>query len=104
MDKFIIHGGKKLSGRVVISGAKNSALALMPATLLNSGINTINNTPEVNDIYTMIELLQQLGVSSEFANNKLILDTTNIFSQVAPYEHVKKMRASVYVLGPLLAR
>lgn len=104
MDKFIIHGGKKLSGRVVISGAKNSALALMPATLLNSGINTINNTPEVNDIYTMIELLQQLGVSSEFADNKLILDTTNIFSQVAPYEHVKKMRASVYVLGPLLAR
>lgn len=104
MDKFIIHGGKKLSGRVTVSGAKNSALVLMPATLLNSGLNQIDNTPEVNDIYTMIELLNQLGVESKFKNHKLELDTSNITSQTAPYEHVKKMRASVYVLGPLLAR
>ncbi len=104
MDKFIIHGGKKLSGSVAVSGAKNSSLVLMPATLLASGKNIIYNTPEVNDIYTMIKLLNQLGVKSEFENHKLILDTTNISSQVAPYEHVKKMRASIYVLGPLLAR
>lgn len=104
MDKFIIHGGKSLSGNVKVSGAKNSALALMPATLLNSGINVIENTPEVNDIYTMIKLLQQLGVKSEFSNHKLILDSSNISNQIAPYEYVKKMRASVYVLGPLLTR
>lgn len=104
MDKFIIHGGKKLSGSVAVSGAKNSSLALMPATLLNSGINIIENTPEVNDIYTMIKLLSHLGVESDFKNFKLTLNTSNIASQVAPYELVKKMRASIYVLGPLLAR
>jgi UDP-N-acetylglucosamine 1-carboxyvinyltransferase len=104
LDKFIIRGGKKLSGKVKVSGAKNSSLALMPATLLNSGINTIKNTPEVNDIYTMIKLLNQLGVESEFAKHELKLDTSNITSQIAPYELVKKMRASVYVLGPLLSR
>ncbi len=104
MDKFIIRGGKKLSGRVEISGAKNSALALMPASLLNSGINKIFNIPEVNDIYTMIKLLNYLGVESEFSNYELTLNTSQIKAQVAPYEHVKKMRASVYVLGPLLAK
>lgn len=104
MDKFIINGGKKLSGSVAVSGAKNSSLALMPATLLNSGKNIIDNTPEVNDIYTMIKLLVQLGVEYEFKNHKLVLDTTNISNLVAPYELVKKMRASIYVLGPLLAR
>lgn len=104
MDKFVINGGKKLSGSVDVSGAKNSALALMPAALLNSGCNTILNVPEVNDIYTMIKLLNHLGVKSNFSNHKLQLDTTNITNQTAPYEHVKKMRASIYVLGPLLAR
>ncbi len=104
MDKFVIHGGKKLSGRISVSGAKNSALVLMPATLLNGGLNEIENIPEVNDIYTMIKLLNQLGVKSTFKNHKLELDTANITSQIAPYEHVKKMRASVYVLGPLIAR
>ena len=104
MDKFVIRGGKKLSGETSISGAKNSALVLMPATLLTSGINVIENTPEVNDIYTMIKLLKQLGVESDFADHKLTLNTSNIISQTAPYEHVKKMRASTYVLGPFLAR
>jgi len=104
LDKFVINGGKKLSGKVSVSGAKNSALVLMPATLLNSGCNTILNTPEVNDIYTMIKLLEQLGVESSFQNHQLNLNSSNITSQIAPYEHVKKMRASIYVLGPLLAR
>ncbi|NMB83549.1 MAG: UDP-N-acetylglucosamine 1-carboxyvinyltransferase [Ignavibacteria bacterium] len=104
MDKFVINGGKKLNGNVSVSGAKNSSLALMPATLLNSGLNIIDNTPQVNDIYTMIKLLNQLGVESTFSDHTLKLNTSNITSQVAPYEHVKKMRASVYVLGPLLSR
>ncbi len=104
MDKFIIKGGKKLEGKVTVSGAKNSALVLMPAALLNTGINHISNTPEVNDIYTMIKLLKHLGVNSDFSEHNLILDTSNITNLIAPYDHVKKMRASVYVLGPLLAR
>lgn len=104
MEKFVIHGGKKLHGRVKISGAKNSALALMPATLLNAGKNQLDNIPEVNDIYTMIKLLNFLGVQSDFANHSLTLDTSNVLNQTAPYEHVKKMRASIYVLGPLLSR
>jgi UDP-N-acetylglucosamine 1-carboxyvinyltransferase len=104
LDKFIIEGGHRLSGKVKVSGAKNSALALMPAALLNTGINRFENIPEVNDIFTMIKLLKHLGVKTEFNNNSLQLDTSNLTNQNAPYEHVKKMRASVYVLGPLLAR
>ena len=104
MDKFVIHGGNKLQGEVTISGAKNASLALMPATLLAQGNYILYNTPELNDVYTMMKLLNHLGVVSEFRNNKLKLNTGNIISQDAPYEHVKKMRASVYVLGPLLTR
>ncbi len=104
MDKFVINGGKQLSGKVKVSGAKNSALALMPASLLNSGKNILTNAPEVNDIFTMIKLLSHLGAKCSFDNGTVSIDTSNIISQDAPYEHVKKMRASVYVLGPLLAK
>lgn len=104
MDKFIIHGGKKLFGSTTVSGAKNSSLALMPACLLSSGISTLTNTPRLNDVFTMMKLLQHLGVISYFEDHILKLDTSNIISQDAPYEYVKKMRASVYVLGPLLTR
>ena len=111
MDKFIITGGKKLSGELNISGAKNASLALMPASLLSSGVSNLTNTPLLNDVYTMMKLLNELGVETKFVRENsfgekdvLQLNTSNIKSQVAPYEHVKKMRASVYVLGPLLSR
>lgn len=104
MDKFVIEGGHQLSGRVKVSGAKNAALAIMPATLLNNGMNVITNVPEVNDIFTMIKLLRHIGVEAEYTEHDLKLDTSRITSQHAPYEHVKKMRASVYVLGPLLTK
>lgn len=104
MDKFIIKGGKPLYGTVEISGAKNASLALMPAALLASGKTVLYNTPELNDVFTMIKLLNRLGVETDFNDHTLHLDTSNITSQEAPYEHVKKMRASVYVLGPLLAK
>ncbi len=104
MDKFIITGGRKLVGKVSASGAKNASLALMPASLLAQGTSTLFNTPELNDVYTMIKLLKNLGVETEFYNNVLRLNTSNVTNFVAPYEHVKKMRASVYVLGPLLTR
>lgn len=104
MDKFVITGGKKLNGKVSISGAKNASLALMPAVLLNSGISKLNNTPHLNDVFTMIKLLSQIGVNSDFNNEELILNSSKITSYEAPYELVKKMRASIYVLGPLLSR
>lgn len=104
MDKFIIHGGKKLSGSVKVSGAKNASLALMPASILAAGVSTFQNTPVLNDVFTMIKLLRHLGAEIKFENEKLEIDTSDILEYTAPYEHVKKMRASVYVLGPLLAR
>ncbi len=104
MDKFVIRGGKKLHGEVEISGAKNASLALMPAALLSSGKSVLRNTPELNDVFTMIKLLNHLGVKTNFENHILELDTSSIYNQEAPYEHVKKMRASVYVLGPLLSK
>jgi len=104
LDKYIITGGKKLKGTVNISGAKNASLALMPASLLASGVSTFYSTPELNDVYTMMKLLNQLGVESSLQNHVMKLDCSNITSFEAPYEHVKKMRASVYVLGPLLSR
>lgn len=104
MDKFIIKGGKKLSGSVKVSGSKNSSLALMPAAILASGKSTLRNTPELNDVYTMSKLLKHLGAEIKFKDEVLEIDTSGINEFTAPYEHVKKMRASVYVLGPLLAR
>lgn len=104
MDKFVITGGKKLTGSIEISGAKNASLALMPAALLASGKSTFNSTPQLNDVYTMMKLLNHLGVESTFENHVMKLDASKITSFEAPYEHVKKMRASVYVLGPLLTK
>ena len=104
MDKFVIHGGKELAGTVEISGAKNATLALMPAALLASGQSVLFNTPELNDVFTMSKLLKQLGAEIEFENQVLKINSATVNNQIAPYEHVKKMRASVYVLGPLLAR
>lgn len=104
MDKFVIQGGNRLTGKVKVSGAKNASLALLPAALLASGKSTFYETPKLNDVYTMIKLLNQLGVETDFDGYTLHLSTERITSQVAPYEHVNKMRASVYVLGPLLSR
>lgn len=104
MDKFIIQGGIPLKGTIQASGAKNSSLALIPATTLNNGKNIIHNTPELNDVYTMIKLMKSLGSEITFNNHELVIDNKNINNYVAPYELVKKMRASVYVLGPLLAK
>jgi len=104
VDKFVIHGGQELNGTIEISGAKNATLALMPAALLASGESVLFNTPELNDVFTMSKLLKQLGAEIQFENQVLKINSATVNNQIAPYEHVKKMRASVYVLGPLLAR
>lgn len=104
MDKFVIRGGKPLSGTVSISGAKNSSLALMPAALLAGGVFHLKNTPALRDVHTMAALLRSMGVRADLQDHVLTLDTTGVNVYEAPYEHVKKMRASIYVLGPLIAR
>lgn len=104
MDKFVIQGGAKLSGDVTISGAKNSLLALMPATILAPGEFIFDNTPNLRDVNTMSRLIQIMGMGVTRSGKRLQIDSSTIRKFEAPYEQVKKMRASIYVLGPLLAR
>lgn len=104
MDKFIIRGGRRLSGTVAVSGAKNASLAIMPASLLVRGVCRLTNTPVLRDVNTMASLLTSMGARVTVDGHTLTVDTTGVDRQEAPYEHVKKMRASIYVLGPLLAR
>lgn len=103
MDKFIIKGGKKLRGNVKISGAKNAILPIMTATLLTKGKSVLRNVPNLNDIKMMSHVLRVLGARVEYENETLYIDTTHANYYEAPYELVSKMRASIYVLGPLLA-
>jgi len=105
MDKLIIEGGRRLEGKVAISGAKNAVLPILAATLLTSGRNRISGVPRVRDVFTMIRLLNELGARTEsFADDTLVIDTSGVNNPEAPYELVSTMRASCMVLGPLLAR
>ncbi len=105
MDKLRIQGGQQLEGRIQISGAKNSALPAMAAALLTSDELILENVPYVNDIYTTRRLLRELGAQIELATDHSVrLRIPKIESIEAPYDLVKTMRASVLVLGPLLAR
>ncbi len=99
-----MHGGVRLNGSVAVSGAKNASLALMPTCLLTNGVLTLNNTPNNRDLGTMSRLLGSMGVGMSLDGDTLQLDSSTITSYEAPYEHVKQMRASIYVLGPLIAR
>jgi UDP-N-acetylglucosamine 1-carboxyvinyltransferase len=103
MDKLVIEGGVRLQGEVAISGAKNAALPLMAATLLAGGKHTLTNVPRLRDIRTMQILLSNMGALATHGD-QLELDTSTIHNFEAPYELVKTMRASVLVLGPLIAR
>lgn len=104
MDKFIINGGKKLSGTIDVSGSKNAILPIMTATLLAKGKSVLHNVPYLNDIKMMAHVLRVIGARVDFNNNILEIDSTHCSFFEAPYELVSKMRASIYVMGPLLAR
>ena len=104
MDKLVVNGAKELSGSVEISGAKNAVLPLMAATLLTEGEHTINRVPDLKDTRTFLNLLEMLGAKSTYNNGDLLVDSSNIKSIEAPYDLVKTMRASFYVMGPLLGR
>jgi UDP-N-acetylglucosamine 1-carboxyvinyltransferase len=111
MDKIIIEGGKRLAGAVPISGAKNAALTLLPCALLTDEPLTLRNLPRLADIDGFQHLMNQFGISTTIAGSRpedfgrvMTLEATRITSSVAPYELVRKMRASILVLGPMLAR
>jgi UDP-N-acetylglucosamine 1-carboxyvinyltransferase len=103
MKKILISGGKKLHGTLKVSGAKNSALPLMAATLLTDGRNTLSQVPQLGDIKTISKLLKKFGAEVN-GKDVLTIDASTIHSYEAPYSLVKTMRASILVLGPLLAR
>lgn len=104
MDKLIIKGGRKLSGDVTVSGSKNSSLPIFCSTILAPGMNEISNVPFLRDINTTIKVLESLGARVEGNGNIVQIDTTDVNNVEATYDLVKTMRASVLVLGPLLAR
>ena len=104
MDKLRITGGRALEGAVRISGSKNAALPVMAATLLAPGVHRLRNVPRLRDTQTFARVLELLGAKVAFEGNLLTIDTQGVNSVEAPYELVKTMRASIYVLAPLLAR
>lgn len=104
MDTLVIKGGKKLKGEVQISGAKNAALPLMAASLLASGENIVAKVPDLKDIKTMGRLIANLGAGYHYEDHRVIISTSRIGNFEAPYDLVRTMRASILVLGPLIAR
>lgn len=104
-EKLIISGGNRLQGTVKIDGAKNSALSIMAATLLTKDVCILRNVPRLTDVETMSDVIRKLGVKVEWKEgNNLYIDSDNFNNYEAPYELVKMMRASILVMGPLLAR
>jgi UDP-N-acetylglucosamine 1-carboxyvinyltransferase len=104
MDDIVIDGGKPLSGEVTISGAKNAALPILAATILTGGRFTFHNVPKLKDIESIQQLLISMGAEFTRDGHTVHVDTGNLKEYEAPYEQVRKMRASILVLGPLLAR
>jgi UDP-N-acetylglucosamine 1-carboxyvinyltransferase len=104
MDRLLVTGGARLSGSVRISGAKNSALKLMAAALLAEGRTVLRNVPDIADCRTMMDVLDRLGVGVEREGTSVSVDATGLLGVETPYELVRRMRAAILVLGPLLAR
>ncbi|EKX99276.1 UDP-N-acetylglucosamine 1-carboxyvinyltransferase [Selenomonas sp. oral taxon 138] len=107
MEQLVIHGGNPLRGRVKIGGAKNAVLPIIAAALLGSrGVSVLDDVPALEDVYTISSVLCSLGVKADYsaAEHRLTIDATRIETLSAPYELVRKMRASFLIMGPLLAR
>ncbi|MFV2047676.1 UDP-N-acetylglucosamine 1-carboxyvinyltransferase [Bacillus sp. AFS040349] len=105
MEKIIVRGGRRLNGTVQVEGAKNAVLPVIAASLLASEDKSIiSNVPTLSDVYTINEVLRHLGADVHFENNQVIVDASKELSTEAPFEYVRKMRASVLVMGALLAR
>ncbi|WOV87980.1 UDP-N-acetylglucosamine 1-carboxyvinyltransferase [Sporosarcina oncorhynchi] len=104
MDVYKIKGGKPLQGTIKVSGAKNSAVALIPASILADSPVTIEGLPEISDVHTLQALLEDIGGKVEFANGKMTIDPTEMIAMPLPNGNVKKLRASYYMMGAMLGR
>jgi UDP-N-acetylglucosamine 1-carboxyvinyltransferase len=103
VEKFVIKGSRALRGEITISGAKNAAVAILPATLLAKGVFTIENVPDIRDIHSMLEILSLMGAQISYINRSTVrIDTSLVNSKAVPYEQTKNLRASYYLLGALL--
>ncbi len=103
-ERFYVEGGSRLEGEVKVSGAKNAALKFVAAALLAPGRTVLHDVPRIKDMNTMLALLDELGVETSFSGSTLEIDASTVESYTAPYELVRQMRASLVVLGPLVAR
>jgi len=105
LHKISTQGGRRLEGEVCLSGSKNATVAILAGALLpTTGKIVLKNVPRISDVVTLLEILQYLGVGVDFTGNVVTLDSTSLATSEAPYELIRKMRASFGVLGPLLAR
>ena len=105
MEKLVITGPTPLKGEVEISGAKNAAVAILPATLLIDGICTINNVPNISDVQILCKILEEMGAKINWTDkNELTIDTRNITTKQAPLDLTSKFRASYYLIGAMLGR
>ncbi|MEG0380422.1 MAG: UDP-N-acetylglucosamine 1-carboxyvinyltransferase, partial [Kurthia sp.] len=104
MDVYKINGQKRLQGTIKVSGAKNSAVALIPASILASSPVTIEGLPEILDVWTLKSLLEEIGGQVNFENGKMSIDPTNMVDMPMPNGNVKKLRASYYLMGAMLGR
>src|SRR3712207_2627052 len=104
MKRFLVEGGARLRGEIEVSGAKNAALKHAAAALLAPGKTALHNVPRIEDVGTMLAVLEGLGAQISFSGRTLEIDASGVDSYTAPYELVRQMRASIVVLGPLVAR
>lgn len=104
LDKIIVTGGNTIRGEVTISGAKNAVLPIIAGALLSKDITILHDVPNLSDVRIMKEILEVLGASVQFENHTMTIDCRNVSSVPAPYHYIQKMRASVQIMGPLLAR
>lgn len=104
MEVYKIKGGKPLKGNIKVSGAKNSAVALIPASILSSSLVSIEGLPEISDVHTLQNLLEEIGGAVEFKDGTMTIDPTNMISMPLPNGDVKKLRASYYLMGAMLGR
>lgn len=104
MKKFVVHGGKQLSGEITVSGAKNSTVALIPASILADSPVTLEGVPNIQDVHSLIEILNDMNVKTDFQGTTLVIDPTEMISVPMPNGKIKSLRASYYFMGALLSK
>ena len=104
MKKLVIEGGRKISGTIKISGAKNSVVALIPASILTNGKCVITNVPDISDVRILIEMMQELGSIITFENDTITIDNKNVKNKKITEEYASKLRASYYFMGSLVGK